>query len=51
MLEIEENKQTEPEHDPSIEDDDLDWLDLGAIATKPERKLIPLSISPKEVQL
>ena len=33
MLELKENKLTEPKYDPSIEDDDLDWLDLGAKST------------------
>lgn len=30
MLEVEKNKAAQPEYDPSIADDDLDWLDLGA---------------------
>lgn len=50
MLEIEQPKIVDPEHDPSGEDDDLDWLDLGLIAT-PSTKNSALAINTQEVQL
>lgn len=51
MLEIENNKQTEPEDNSNSEDDDLNWLDLGAVTTKSLRSSLPLTIKAKEVTL
>ena len=51
MLEIEKNKQAEPEYDSSIEDDDLDWLDLGADSDLDSPRKAHLSRIAKEVTL
>mgnify|MGYP001229803684 CR=1 FL=1 len=41
MLEIENNKQAEPDYDPGMADDDLDWLDLGSLHS-PQTKEVQL---------
>jgi len=51
MLEIETNKKTESEQDSNIEDDDLDWLDLGADFDQTLPREAFLGMAAKEVTL
>ena len=50
MLEV-KKQQAQPEYDPSIEDDDLDWLDLGANSDFYSPRKAHLSLITKEVTL
>lgn len=51
MLEIEKKQQAEHDHDSGMIDDDLDWLDLGAVATKPLKNSLPQIIKTEEALL
>ena len=51
MLEIDKSQQAQPEHDSSIDDQDLDALDLGQVTKKLSKNSLPLTIKAREVQL
>lgn len=51
MLEIEKQQPAQPEYDPSIEDDSLDWLDLGADSDLESSRKSHLDLAAKEVTL
>jgi Cu(I)/Ag(I) efflux system membrane fusion protein len=51
MLEIETNRKSESEQDSSVEDDDLDWLDLGADFDQTSPREALLDIASKKVTL
>lgn len=51
MQSIDQLKMAEPEDAPSSEDDDLDWLDLGATSDLGSQREAPLGLAAKEVTL
>jgi Cu(I)/Ag(I) efflux system membrane fusion protein len=51
MLEIETNEKAKAEHDSSVEDDNLDWLDLGANFDQTSPREALLGMAAKVVTL